>query len=75
MGGDIDFKDYEQDQGQLFPAHLSEALDRCEVADFRVEHQGENLATVHVDWRVFNTDGALLWEFANTYNLADYGEG
>ena len=27
MGIDVDFKDYEQDQGQLFPSHLSEALD------------------------------------------------
>ena len=27
MGGDADFKSYEQDQGQLFPSHLSEALD------------------------------------------------
>jgi transposase len=27
MGSEIEFKSYEQDQGQLFPAHLSEALD------------------------------------------------
>jgi len=27
MGSEISFKGYEQDQGQLFPAHLSEALD------------------------------------------------
>jgi len=27
MGNEISFKGYEQDQGQLFPAHLSEALD------------------------------------------------
>ena len=27
MGSEIDFKEYEQHQGQLFPAHLSEALD------------------------------------------------
>jgi transposase len=27
MGSEIQFKDYEQHQGQLFPAHLSEALD------------------------------------------------
>ena len=27
MGSEIEFKDYEQHQGQLFPAHLSEALD------------------------------------------------
>jgi transposase len=34
MGGDIDFKDYEQDQGQLFPAHLSEALDASDSVFF-----------------------------------------
>ena len=27
MDGDVDFKSYEQDQGQIFPSHLSEALD------------------------------------------------
>ena len=27
MGSEIEFKSYEQDQGDLFPAHLSEALD------------------------------------------------
>jgi len=27
MGGEVDFKSYEQDQGQLFPSHLSDALD------------------------------------------------
>lgn len=27
MGGEIEFKSYEQHQGSLFPAHLSEALD------------------------------------------------
>jgi transposase len=27
MGTEVEFKDYEQHQGQLFPAHLSEALD------------------------------------------------
>ncbi len=27
MGNEIQFKGYEQDQGQLFPAHLAEALD------------------------------------------------
>ena len=27
MGSEIEFKEYEQHQGQLFPAHLSEALD------------------------------------------------
>jgi hypothetical protein len=34
MGGDVDFKDYEQDQGQLFPAHLSEALDASDSVFF-----------------------------------------
>jgi transposase len=34
MGGEIEFKGYEQDQGQLFPAHLSEALDAGDPAFF-----------------------------------------
>jgi len=34
MGGEIEFKGYEQDQGELFPAHLSEALDSDDPAFF-----------------------------------------
>jgi transposase len=34
MGGEIEFKGYEQDQGQLFPAHLSDALDADDPAFF-----------------------------------------
>ncbi len=34
MGGDIEFKDYEQDQGQLFPSHLSDALDESDSVFF-----------------------------------------
>jgi transposase len=34
MGADIEFKGYEQDQGQLFPAHLSDALDASDPAFF-----------------------------------------
>jgi transposase len=34
MGGDVEFKGYEQDQGQLFPSHLSEALDASDPAFF-----------------------------------------
>ncbi len=34
MGGEIEFKGYEQDQGELFPAHLSEALDRGDPVFF-----------------------------------------
>ena len=34
MGGDIEFKGYEQDQGQLFPSHLSEALDPGDAVFF-----------------------------------------
>jgi transposase len=34
MGGDVDFKGYEQGQGQLFPSHLSEALDPSDSVFF-----------------------------------------
>jgi transposase len=34
MGGDVDFKGYEQDQRQLFPAHLSDALDASDPVFF-----------------------------------------
>ena len=34
MGEEIEFKGYEQDQGQLFPTHLSDALDADDPAFF-----------------------------------------
>jgi transposase len=34
MGDEVQFKEYEQHQGQLFPAHLSEALDRGDPVFF-----------------------------------------
>ncbi|MBW2424333.1 MAG: transposase [Deltaproteobacteria bacterium] len=34
MGGDVDFKGYEQNQGQLFPSHVSEALDASDPVFF-----------------------------------------
>jgi len=34
MGGEIDFKDYEQAQGQLLPAHLRDALDASDPVFF-----------------------------------------
>jgi transposase len=34
MGGEIEFKAYEQDQGQLFPAYLAEALDPSDPVFF-----------------------------------------
>jgi transposase len=34
MSDEIDFKAYEQDQGQLFPSHLSEALDEGDSVFF-----------------------------------------
>jgi transposase len=34
MGVEIEFKGYEQDQGQLFPSHLSDALDADDPAFF-----------------------------------------
>jgi transposase len=34
VGGDVDVKGYEQDQGQLFPAHLSDALDASDPEFF-----------------------------------------
>jgi hypothetical protein len=34
MGSEIQFKGYEQEQGQLFPAHLAEALDPSDPVFF-----------------------------------------
>jgi transposase len=34
MGSEIQFKSYEQDQGDLFPAHLAETLDPSDPVFF-----------------------------------------
>jgi len=48
---------------------------RGEVSDIRVEFLAESLAIARVHWQIFDREGGLLWDFSNTYNLADYGAG
>lgn len=59
----------------LVEQHRSQRAGRALASIVRVENLAPNLATVGVGWQVFAVDGALLWEFGNTYDLADYGEG
>lgn len=58
MGGEIEFKGYEQHQGDLFPAHLSEALDPGDAVFF-ISDWVESL-----DVRVFEERYAAMGEHA-----------
>ena len=58
MGGEIEFKSYEQHQGDLFPAHLSEALDPSDPVFFISDWLDST------DLRVFEDRYAVLGERA-----------
>lgn len=58
MGDEVQFKEYEQHQGQLFPAHLSEALDRGDPVFF-ISDLVEGL-----DLEVFERRYAMMGEHA-----------
>ena len=58
MGGEIEFKSYEQHQGDLFPAHLSEALDPGDPVFFISDWLDS------ADLRVFEDRYALRGEHA-----------
>ena len=55
--------------------HRSEGYARAEVSELRTQLQGSRLASSEVAWRVFRSDDSPLWQWRNTYQLADYGEG
>ena len=59
----------------LLVYHRAQGYDHGSVSDIRVEYQAENLAIVRVRWRIFKAESKLLWDFVNTYNLADHGDG
>jgi transposase len=58
MDADIEFKGYEQDQGELFPAHLSEALDAGDPVFFISDYVDG------LDLRAFEERYAVLGERA-----------
>ena len=63
MGSEIQFKGYEQHQGQLFPAHLSEALDPSDPVFF-ISDLVEGL-----DLEVFEQRYAVMGEHAHPPRL------
>ncbi len=63
MGSEIQFKEYEQHQGQLFPAHLSEALDPGDPVFF-ISDFVEGL-----DLEVFEQRYAVMGEHAHPPRL------
>jgi len=59
----------------LIEQHRSQRVGHASASVLRAENRAENLASVQVDWQIFAIDETLLWKFANTYDLADYGDG
>jgi len=55
--------------------HEGEGYDHARVGEFRVDRQAENLVTASLRWRVYKSDGSILWDWINSYNLVDYGDG
>lgn len=53
----------------------AEGYDRSTVSDFQVDRQAANLAMVAVRWCVYRSDGSVLWDWGNSYSVADYGPG
>ena len=52
-----------------------EGYDHSVASDFRIDRQAANLASVTLRWRVYRSDDSVLWDWANSYHLADYGSG
>jgi len=59
----------------LIEYHRSQHFERASVLGLRAEQQASNLAVVLVRWHVADPSGATLWEWSNSYNLCDLGEG
>lgn len=55
--------------------HTTNGYARASVSDIDVRHQAKNLAFVTVRWQVFRGDDSRLWNWRNSYNLADFGSG
>ena len=55
--------------------HREQRVGHAAVADLRVDPQAETLAIAHVRWKVLDVDGAPLWDWWTSYNLADLGQG
>jgi hypothetical protein len=55
--------------------HRAQNVGRADVSELHVEVQAENLAIVRLRWVVHDQAGARIWNWFNTYNLADHGAG
>ena len=60
---------------EILRHHEGEGYDHASVGGFRVDRQAENLVTVSLRWRVYKSDGSILWDWNGSYNLVDYGAG
>ena len=57
----------------LLRHHEAAGFGRAVASVVSVRTLGSGLALSTVDWRVEKPDGALLWQFTNTYNLIERG--
>jgi len=59
----------------LLDYHRRKNFECASVLRLRAEQQASGLAIVHVRWSVADKSGAALWEWSNSYNLCDLGDG
>jgi ketosteroid isomerase-like protein len=59
----------------LLEHHRAQNVGQAAVSDLHVEVQAENLAIARVRWTIDDQEGAPLWSWLNTYNLAEQGSG
>lgn len=55
--------------------HRAEGYGQATVTELRVDRQAPSLAIARVRWNVVDPEGAPLWDWWTSYNLADLGEG
>lgn len=61
--------------GSLMSGNATEDHHVWEVAELEVDQPAANGAIVTVRWIARRPDGAVLWDFRDTYIAADEGEG
>jgi hypothetical protein len=58
--------------GDLLRVHREQGYGRAQFSDLRARLLDPDLGLATVAWTVFDRRGAVLWRFANTYNLGRF---
>ena len=55
--------------------HRQQGYARAAVCEIEAHRQAASLATAQLRWRILREDDSPLWDWRNSYQLVDYGEG